>query len=48
MMESNQNDFFLAFKNKMTSIMKDMNKLKEKANTQRADAKSDNRLAVLE
>ena len=46
--ENNQNDFFLAFKNKMVTIMNDMNILKEKASAERIKAKQDQRLINLE
>ena len=39
--EKSQNDFYLAFKNRMTQIMKDMQKLKEKANVERIKAQQD-------
>jgi hypothetical protein len=46
--EKSQNDFYLAFKNRMTQIMKDMQKLKEKANVERIKAQQDQKLVTIE
>lgn len=46
--EKSQNDFYLAFKNRMTQIMKDMQKLKEKANVERIKAQQDQKLVNIE
>jgi hypothetical protein len=45
---SHENDFFLAFKNKMYQIMKEMKDLRDKASTERHKAKSEARLVNLE
>ena len=34
-----ENDFFLAYKNKMYTVMREMRQLKDKASTQRMKAK---------
>jgi hypothetical protein len=46
--KEHENDFFIAFKNKMYSIMKEMKELKEKASSERHKAKQDARLVNLE
>ena len=43
----NQNDFFIAFKNKMQHIMKEMLALKEKASEKRLELKKDDQLTKL-
>lgn len=48
MIHSHENDFFLAFKNKMYVIMKEMKELRDKASTERHKAKADARLVNLE
>lgn len=37
--KDHENDFFIAFKNKMYQIMKEMKELKEKASSERHKAK---------
>ena len=46
--KEHENDFFIAFKNKMYAIMKEMKELKEKASSERHKAKQDARLQNLE
>ena len=48
MIKDHENDFFIAFKNKMYAIMKEMKELKEKASSERHKAKQDARLVNLE
>lgn len=46
--KDHENDFFVAFKNKMYAIMKEMRELKEKASSERHKAKQEARLINLE
>jgi hypothetical protein len=46
--KDHENDFFVAFKNKMYAIMKEMRELKEKASSERHKAKQEARLVNLE
>ena len=46
--KDHENDFFVAFKNKMYAIMKEMRELKEKASAERHKAKQEARLINLE
>lgn len=46
--QGHENDFFIAFKNKMYAIMKEMKELKEKASSERHKAKQEARLVNLE
>lgn len=48
MIKDHENDFFVAFKNKMYAIMKEMRELKEKASSERHKAKQEARLINLE
>ena len=43
-----ENDFFVAFKNKMYNIMKEMKELKQKASAERLKAKQVERIVTLE
>ena len=43
-----ENDFFVAFKNKMYNIMKEMKELKDKASAERIRAKTESRIADVE
>ena len=45
---AHENDFFLAFKNKMYAIMKEMKELRDRAATERHKAKQEARLINLE
>jgi hypothetical protein len=45
---THEDDFFLAFKNKMYQITKEMRELKEKASTERQKAKQEARYVSLE
>jgi len=46
--ENQEKDFFLAFKNKMYTISKEMKELKEKASSERQKAKQEARYVSLE
>lgn len=46
--KDHENDFFIAFKNKMYAITKEMKELKEKASSERHRAKQEARLVSLE
>ena len=46
--KDHENDFFVAFKNKMYAIMKEMKELKEKASSENHKAKQEGRLVSLE
>jgi hypothetical protein len=43
-----ENDFFVAFKNKMYNIMKEMRELKDKASAEKLKAKQEQRMLSLE
>ena len=44
MISGNQNEFFIAFRRKMENIMKDMQDLKDKSNSEHLKAKSDEKM----
>ena len=48
MIHNHETDFFVAFKNKMNSIMKEMKELRDKAAAERHKARSEARLVNLE
>jgi hypothetical protein len=44
----NQTEFFVAFRRKMEGIMKDMQELKDKSNSEHLKAKTDEKMILLE